>query len=314
MTVSHKDDSLPSRVWSGERPRGGYPAAERRASATMKTALQHIMGMPISVDVRDEVEAGAVDEVFAWLRTVDEIFSTYKETSEICRLDRGELELCECRPVVREVLQLCDEVRRRSNGSFSARPDATGRLDPSGMVKGWAVEHASGILFDAGSKNHCINAGGDVRMRGAPEPGRSWHVGIVHPFDRGKLTTVVEGVDFAVATSGTSERGLHVSDPHTGAPVRALASVTVVGPELTFTDAYATAALAMGLDAPEWLATLPEHEAYVIDAGGHVWWTARIPRLRAGPHCVTARGPARVSPSAPCVRGGRRCGRRSRRG
>ena len=82
----------------------------------------------------------------------------------------------------------------------------------------------------------------------------------------------------AVATSGIAERGLHVVNPRTSRPADALASVTVVGPDLTFADAYATAALAMGLDAPEWLSTLPEHEAYVIDAGGHVWWTGGFPR------------------------------------
>ena len=54
--------------------------------------------------------------------------------------------------------------------------------------------------------------------------------------------------------------------------------MTLVGPELTLTDAYATAALAMGLDAPRWLMSLPDHDAYVIDAGGHVWWTAGFSR------------------------------------
>ncbi|HSS10339.1 MAG TPA: FAD:protein FMN transferase [Acidimicrobiales bacterium] len=91
--------------------------------------------------------------------------------------------------------------------------------------------------------------------------------------DRRALTTVVAGRDFAVATSGTSERGLHVIDPRAGRPAADLASVTIVGPELTYTDAYATAAVAMGLDAPKWVMTLPAHEAYIIDATGRVWWT-----------------------------------------
>jgi thiamine biosynthesis lipoprotein len=96
---------------------------------------------------------------------------------------------------------------------------------------------------------------------------------------------VVAGRDLAVATSGVAERGLHVIDPLTGRAADALASVTLVGPELTFTDAYATAALAMGLDAPSWLKGLTEHEAYVIDAGGHVWWTNGFPRF--APHLAS---------------------------
>jgi thiamine biosynthesis lipoprotein len=179
--------------------------------------------------------------------------------------------VADCDPDVGWVLERCEELRQDTGGYFDCW--ASGMLEPSGFVKGWSVEVASGMLVERGSTNHCINAGGDIRLRGEPEPGRSWHAGIAHPLERRALTVVVEGTDLAVATSGTAERGLHVIDPLTGRPAAALASVTVVGPELTVTDAYATAALAMGLDAPRWLMSLPDHDAYVIDAGGHVWWT-----------------------------------------
>ena len=54
--------------------------------------VEHVMGMPIIVDVRDELAAAsAIDEVFDWFRWVDATFSTFKPDSEICRLDRGEL-------------------------------------------------------------------------------------------------------------------------------------------------------------------------------------------------------------------------------
>src|SRR4029077_11960278 len=142
-----------------------------------------------------------------------------------------------------------------------------------GLVKGWSVERASGILASHGLARHCINAGGDVRVRGEPDPGRPWGIGVVHPFDRESLTIVVEGCDIAVATSGTAERGAHVYDPHTHTPATELASVTVVGPDLTYADAYATAAFAMGLGCRDWLTGLRDHEAYVIDASGYAWWT-----------------------------------------
>jgi thiamine biosynthesis lipoprotein len=70
-----------------------------------------------------------------------------------------------------------------------------------------------------------------------------------------------------------------VFDPHTFLPADELASVTVVGPDLTFADAYATAALARGRAAPAWLETLAGHEAYVVDAGGHVWSTPGFPSI-----------------------------------
>jgi thiamine biosynthesis lipoprotein len=122
-----------------------------------------------------------------------------------------------------------------------------------------------------------------------------WRAGIVHPFERDALTVVVVGRDLAVATSGVAERGLHVIDPHTGRGASNLASVTLVGPELTLTDAYATAALAMGLDAPSWLSGLADHEAYVIDAGGHVWWTDGFARY--APALATTPAPRLTQPT-----------------
>jgi FAD:protein FMN transferase len=170
------------------------------------------------------------------------------------------------------VMKRCEEVRRATGGYFDAW--ATGTLDPSGLVKGWSVEVASSMLLERGSANHCINAGGDIRLRGQPEPGRLWRTGITHPLVPGRLTVVIAGRDMAVATSGTAERGLHVIDPLAGCPAISLASVTVVGPELTLTDSFATAALAMGLGAPSWLDSLDDHDAYVIDAG----WSRLVDR------------------------------------
>jgi thiamine biosynthesis lipoprotein len=169
-----------------------------------------------------------------------------------------------------------------TDGYFDVRADH-GWLDPSGLVKGWSVERASALLARAGSANHCINAAGDVRVRGEAEAGRPWQIGVLHPQHPDALTAVVAVTDAAVATSGTYERGLHVFDPHTFLPADALASVTVVGPDLTFADAYATAALARGLAAPAWLSSLSGHEAYVVDAGGHVWSTPGFPALPVAP-------------------------------
>ena len=68
----------------------------------------------------------------------------------------------------------------------------------------------------------------------------------------------------AVATSATYERGAHIIDPRTGQPTTELASVTVVGPDLTTVDAYATAIFVMGLPGLEWLARHPGYDAMAI--------------------------------------------------
>jgi thiamine biosynthesis lipoprotein len=132
--------------------------------------VEHIMGMPIEIDLRDEhLDPIALDDAFAWLRLVDETFSTYKPASEISRLARGELTISQCRPEVDEVLARCAELSDTTGGFFSVR--AAGQLDPSGFVKGWAVGKAADILGAAGARAFSINAGGDIVLRGRPGPG-----------------------------------------------------------------------------------------------------------------------------------------------
>lgn len=211
--------------------------------------VEHCMGTVFSLVVADPGSWDtALAEVVSWLHQVDATFSTYREDSEISRIRRGGQSQD---PLVAEVLELCRHYEQTTGGAFTA--DLPGGLDPSGLVKGWAVERASDLLRAHGSTNHSLNGGGDMQLAGEPEPGRPWRVGIADPFDSSKLLTTVEGRDLAVATSGTAERGSHLIDPRTGAPAHALASVTVIGPRLTEVDVAATAAFVLGDRAVEWL-------------------------------------------------------------
>jgi thiamine biosynthesis lipoprotein len=245
--------------------------------ATRVTEVRHVMGMPVGIDVADDVEVD-VELAFGWLREVDATFSTYRDDSDISRLARGELTIAECRPEVDEVLTRCLALERATGGFFSVRP--AGRLDPSGLVKGWAVDGAAQRLAAAGAEHFCINAGGDVVARGRPAPDRRWRVGIRHPEDLDRLAAVVAVEDLAVATSGEYERGAHIVDPHTGAPPNGLLSVTVVGPDLATADAYATAAFAMGADGPAWTASLAGYDAMCITSDHRVLSTPGFARHR----------------------------------
>jgi thiamine biosynthesis lipoprotein len=88
--------------------------------------------------------------------------------------------------------------------------------------------------------------------------------------------------DRAVATSGGYERGDHIRDPRSPAePLAGLRSVTVVGPALAFTDAYATALFVMGIEGLRWLSSHPEYSeyaAYAITADGRAVWTRGMER------------------------------------
>ncbi len=240
--------------------------------------VEHIMGMPIIVDVRDpDVDPAALDRVFDWLRAVDATFSTYRPESDISRLNRGELTLADAHPDVRAVLARCEQLRVETNGYFDIRApflsrqetgaDAVQRSDvgdPSGLVKGWSVDRAARILDDAGAHNYCLNAGGDIRVRGYPSPAPCWRVGIQHPILRDRVAAVVTATDLAIATSGAYERGAHIVDPRTAQPPTGVLSVTIVGPDLATADAYATVAYAMGRAGAAWTARLVGYEAMTI--------------------------------------------------
>src|SRR3954453_16337064 len=133
------------------------------------TQVRHIMGIPIGIDVRDDVD---VEVAFDWLREADATFSTYREDSEISRLDRGELALADCRPEVGGGLTACMRLNRATGGAFSVRP--AGRLDPSGLVKGWAVAGAAQRLAAAGAERFCIHPGGGRVAAGRPRPHPPW--------------------------------------------------------------------------------------------------------------------------------------------
>ena len=128
-------------------------------------------------------------------------------------------------------------------------------------------------------RNYGINAGGDIVARGEAAPGQPWRVGIRHPDRRDRVAAVLAVADRAVATSGSYERGDHILDPRSvGGTVDGLRSVTVVGPALAFTDAYATALFVMGLDGLRWLSAHPDYAAYAIGTDGRAVWTQGMER------------------------------------
>ena len=112
-------------------------------------------GTVITVDVRDPIDEQAVEECFAWFGRVDDLFSTWRPETEIMRIGRDELRVEHASPEVREVLAISEEMRRQSCGAFDiafaadrkvAPRDGFAPLDPSGIVKGWAVVRWGEIL------------------------------------------------------------------------------------------------------------------------------------------------------------------------
>ncbi len=245
-------------------------------------AVEHVMGLVVSVQVRPRSYdfRHALRRAFAWLREVDERFSPFLPTSEVSRFDRGEL--AQRSAELAEVLALCADYERRSGGAFRARLPGRG-LDPSGVVKGWAVQRAADLLVADGVANFCINAGGDVVTRGEPDPGRPWRIGVRHPELAHQMCVTFALRDGAVATSACYERGQHILDGRTGRPATGLLSLTVLADDLTTADATATAAFAMGADGIAWAASQPGCLVYAVDAEREVHRSAGLDALIVQP-------------------------------
>ena len=256
------------------------------APATARPQVEHVMGTAIVIDVRDrEAIEGAfertIGSAFEHFREVDRRFSTYRADSEVSRLNRGELKPDEYSADLRDVLEMCEQARATSDGYFDiAAHGGPGSTDPSGLVKGWSVEGAARILEAAGAANFTINAAGDLVIRGEGEPGMAWRIGIRNPWDAQQVVAVIESRNLAIATSASYERGDHVLDPHTGRAPEGVASMTVVGPSLTWADTWATAAFAMGVRGVDWVAReLDGYEALAVTTDRHLVMTSGFGRL-----------------------------------
>jgi thiamine biosynthesis lipoprotein len=238
--------------------------------------VEQVMGLPVSVDVRGGDAGCVVRRAFAWLREVDERFSPYRSDSEVSRIGSG-------LPVegsadMAEVLALCADYERRSGGAFRARLPGR-RFDPSGVVKGWAVQRMADLLRAEGVGHFCVNAGGDVVTRGEPDAGRPWRIGVRHPDLPDRMCVVLGIRDAAVATSGNYERGDHIIDGRTGRPATELASLTVLADDLTTADATATAGFAMGHEGVAWAAAQPGCLVFAVDAARRVRRSAGLDPL-----------------------------------
>ena len=208
----------------------------------------------------------AIQAACAVLHEANAIFSTWDPQSPVSRLRRGEAAPGDLPEAVGEVLDLCASARRMSGGWFDpwAMP---GGFDPTGLVKGWAVDQALGVLREAGMTAAMINGGGDVAVYGSPAPGDPWRIGIRHPWRSGALAAILE-VPAAVATSGTYERGGHLISPFTGRPGGKAVSATVTGPCLALADALATALAIGGDEMLDIVSGLDGYDGYLIRADG----------------------------------------------
>lgn len=228
------------------------------------THIEPVWDTVVSIHIAtDDVIAARrlVIELVDFVHRVDDVLSTFNRHSDISRWRRGDAAISDCDPMLAEVLSAACDAYAATSGHFDPYWRG-GAADPTGLVKGWAVDRAMQLARRRGQSNVMINAGGDVRAIGTRSEGDLWRVGIECPWAAEQLLDVVTGTDVAVATSGTYQRGAHIL--RDGVPVTDLLAVTVVGPNLTMADAFSTAAFACGRRAPSFLRSLPDEWRYLV--------------------------------------------------
>lgn len=235
--------------------------------------------MPVTVEIADDAaDPGSINDVFAYFSWVDNTFSTYKKSSEISKYNQKLMPESELSKTVQSVLRLADKTKKETYGYFDI--ERNGKIDPSGIVKGWAILNASKILRKLGYQNFFVEAGGDIQVAGKNCHSDSWTVGIRNPYNRAENVKILSLKDKGIATSGTSVRGQHIYNPHEpGKKLEEIVSLTVIGPDVLEADRFATAAYAMGRKGIEFIENLSGFEAYMIDSERTATFTSGFERF-----------------------------------
>jgi thiamine biosynthesis lipoprotein len=228
--------------------------------------------MPISIEIEDSIATSAdLEHVFNYFRTIDERFSPFKAESEVTRFNKKQIQKPDISDDLKTIFRLSEQTKQETDGYFDIY--FNGVCNPSGLVKGWAINNAVNLVRKMGFQYYCVEAGGDIQVSKSKLDGEPWRVGIRNPFNKKEIVKVVELRDCGIATSGTYERGRHIYNPKTGEPADEIVSLSVIGPNIYEADRFATAAFAMGQNGAKFISGLKGFEAYQIDKNGLATFT-----------------------------------------
>ena len=224
---------------------------------TIPFTIQLVASPGITPGRLDALASQTAPRIKAWLDHVEAVFSPFRADSAVGRARAGDWSALLDNPDFAEVHMLVKQAEQLTDGHFSATH--AGVYDPTGLVKGWAIERAherflmpltrSGEVAAA-----ALGGGGDIRTAVAHDSDFVWHIGVDNPFADGVadpttdpqagMPSILRTITLrngAVATSGTSRRGEHITRT-----AHDLAQATVIDDRLVFADMWATAAIAAG--------------------------------------------------------------------
>ena len=183
-----------------------------------------------------------VNDIDKYLKNVEEKFSPFLPDSLVSRhTDLGEeLQDTFFDLEYQEVYSRSIIAKKETQGLFD--PFYDGKYNPTGFVKGWAIENAfmkyikpliDNNIIEAGA----INGAGDIQVGTRLDSDFSWEIGIENPENKEKIIAKYSIKNGAVATSGLSKKGQHIKSDNDINYVQ----VTVVGTYLSDVDVLATA-------------------------------------------------------------------------
>ncbi|MDN7146514.1 FAD:protein FMN transferase [Liquorilactobacillus mali] len=179
------------------------------------------------------------------LQQVDELFSTFRPDSLVKRYQLGD-DTSLLNDKFKTVYDLSILGSNVTQGYFD--PYFEGCFNPTGLVKGWAIEEIFFNILQPVLKNEpqilgiSLNGGGDLQFGTQTNSPFFWKIGIENPVKLHQLVAIYKLQNGAVATSGFSKRGQHI----VGLNDHSLLQSTIVASSLTWADIWATAALSAG--------------------------------------------------------------------
>lgn len=270
------------------------------------------LGTPIVVTVvaHDEARAlAAIERSFIECERIEKAYSRFSEGNELSTLNAQVGEWADVSDELYKLIEFGERVKERTGGAFDLTvksilegwgydavyslregvPGHTGQveladgrvklgapLELGGLGKGYAIDRMDSLLQDFA--HVCINAGGDLRVRGMDEEGKPWRIVFEHPTDITKGIGYVDTSDLALACSSPSRRSWrnrhHLVDPRSGEAAGDMLAVYTQSGSALLADAYSTALFVLGYEkARELLPELPV-EAMLVGKDGVAYRSA----------------------------------------
>ena len=194
-------------------------------------------------------------DIFRLLQISEQV---YQESQQLYDVTIGNLALLW--EMEKEIVPTADEIaaalsstgfQQLSFAEESLQKPPELKLNFGSIAKGFIIDKAVEYLLENSAESVVINAGGDIRLAGQRKKST---IGIQHPRGKnGEILAKLQVQNKAVVSSGDYERyfiedGIryhHLLSPLSGYPARENISVTVIGEEAVWADAYATAFFVM---------------------------------------------------------------------